>query len=123
MRTCPVVFNLGFRIFFMSASIFSVISMAMWLATFSLAVPLSTGRSLSLLYWHGHEMVFGYAMAVVAGFLLTVVQNWTGLVMPSGARLMLIWLPWLIARLIYGLYLTADMHLSKSVIVFSQYYC
>ena len=50
--------------------------------------------------WHAHEMVFGYAVAVIAGFLLTSVRNWTGLPTPSGASLLLLALLWLAPRLL-----------------------
>ena len=53
---------------------------------------------LNPLYWHGHEMVYGYALAVVAGFLLTAVKTWTG-VMPHGYKLLGIFVCWLLARL------------------------
>ena len=49
--------------------------------------------------WHAHEMVFGFAGAFVAGFLLTASQNWTGLPGLSGVRLLALFLVWLIARL------------------------
>lgn len=94
------IFNLGFRIFFASAAVYAVISMALWLFVYRGGL-FSTHMSIAPQYWHGHEMVFGYSMAVVAGFLLTAVGNWTGKTMPSGQRLYLIWLPWLFARLIF----------------------
>jgi uncharacterized protein involved in response to NO len=49
--------------------------------------------------WHGHEMVFGYGVAVIAGFLLTAVRNWTGIPTPSGAPLAALWSVWLLGRL------------------------
>ena len=94
------IFNLGFRIFFASAAVYAVISMVLWLFVYRGGV-FSAHMSIAPQYWHGHEMVFGYSMAVVAGFLLTAVGNWTGKTMPSGQRLYLIWLPWLFARLIF----------------------
>ncbi len=94
------IFNLGFRIFFASAAVYAVISMALWLFVYRGGV-FSTHMNIAPQYWHGHEMVFGYSMAVVAGFLLTAVGNWTGKTMPSGQRLYLIWLPWVFARIIF----------------------
>ncbi|WP_435980477.1 NnrS family protein [Psychrobacter sp. DM4] len=43
---------------------------------------------LNPLYWHGHEMIHGYALAVVAGFLLSAVKTWTGVMMPHGYKLL-----------------------------------
>lgn len=97
------IFNFGFRIFFFSASLFAIASMALWTASYSLGHNVATG-ALPPAWWHGHEMVFGYSMAVVAGFLLTAVQNWTGVAMPKGTPLALIWLPWVLARLIFALW-------------------
>lgn len=54
---------------------------------------------LSPLLWHGHEMVFGYATAVAAGFLLTAVRNWTNVQTVNGAGLAVLASLWLIARL------------------------
>jgi len=72
----PVLYSNGFRAFFLFAGIWSALAMLVWV------VFLSTGRSIpsrmSGVDWHMHEMVFGYATAVIAGFLLTAVPNWTG---------------------------------------------
>ncbi len=50
--------------------------------------------------WHAHEMIFGYAMAVIAGFLLTAAQNWTGEKTLDGAGLMLLFIIWFLARVL-----------------------
>lgn len=94
------LWNLGFRPFFAAASLYGSVAMLVWFAIYTFGVSVPLGK-LPLFYWHGHEMVFGYAMAAVAGFLLTAVGNWTGIQMPHGKDLMLIWFPWLIARLIF----------------------
>lgn len=99
MRAYPPLFNLGFRLFFCAATLSALLAMAWWLAFYT-GHPLPSG-SIPPVYWHGHEMVFGYSMAVVAGFLLTAVGNWTGQAMPSGRYLALIALPWLIARILF----------------------
>lgn len=99
MKTYPPLFNLGFRVFFFAASVCGITAMAWWLAFYT-GHPLPSG-TIPPAYWHGHEMVFGYSMAVVAGFLLTAVGNWTGQPMPSGRYLALIALPWLIARVLF----------------------
>ena len=70
------ILQLGFRPFFLGAALFSIVSMLWWLAiyAFQVALPL---KSLTAFQWHAHEMIFGYSLAVVAGFLLTAVGNWT----------------------------------------------
>lgn len=96
------LFELGFRPFFLAASLFAVLAVALWLATF-VAGTSPPGRDLSPVHWHGHEMVFGYAMAVVAGFLLTAVTNWTGRMTLRGTPLALLLVAWLTARAALGL--------------------
>lgn len=95
------LFNLGFRIFFLSASVYAVLVMGLWIWAYPQGASIQ--GQLSPGYWHGHEMIFGYAMSVVAGFLLTAVGNWTGQAMPHGAALARIWLVWLAARCVFVL--------------------
>jgi uncharacterized protein involved in response to NO len=66
----------GFRPFFLVASAFAALLLPIWL--FTLAGVLAPGRYLDAITWHAHEMIFGFTMAVIAGFLLTAVGNWTG---------------------------------------------
>lgn len=68
------VLNLGFRIFFLAAAIFAIVSMLLWYGVLHSYV-LASYMELNPAYWHAHEMIFGYAFAVVAGFLFTAVQN------------------------------------------------
>ena len=89
-------FSLGFRPFFLAAGLYAVLMMALWLLV--LRGSLHIG-SLSPLVWHGHEMLFGFAVAVIAGFLLTAAQNWTGIRTPSGPPLAALFLLWLAGRL------------------------
>ncbi len=91
-----VLFALGFRPFFLAASIYAVLLMGLWLVV--LQGHLSLG-ALPPPVWHGHEMLFGFAVAVIAGFLLTAAQNWTGIPMPSGRPLAALFLLWLAGRL------------------------
>jgi uncharacterized protein involved in response to NO len=89
--------NLGFRPFFLLASSFASISMLLWVMMyFDIIHPLPD--NLNTRWWHGHEMVFGYAMAVIAGFLLTAVGNWTNQQTASGFLLAGIACLWLLAR-------------------------
>jgi len=66
----------GFRPFFLLAALFATLGIPSWLLV--LDGKLLPGRYLDPIYWHAHEMVFGFAVAVIAGFLLTAVGNWTG---------------------------------------------
>ncbi len=95
--THPALFNLGFRPFFSGASIFAAITMAYWLNIYLGGRPLNI-VGLSPFQWHAHEMIYGYSLAVIAGFLLTAVKNWTGQHMPQGATLVGIFSLWLAAR-------------------------
>ncbi|MFG6176497.1 NnrS family protein [Halomonas sp. THAF12] len=70
------VARLAFRPFFLLASLFGIVSMMTWLSLWRGETPLHPRGG--MLWWHQHEMLFGFAAAVIAGFLLTAVQNWTG---------------------------------------------
>lgn len=92
------VLNLSFRIFFSAAAVFAVMLMVLWSFVFTGHTDIDA-QVLNPLYWHGHEMIYGYALAVVAGFLLTAVKTWTGVMMPHGYKLLGIFSCWLLARL------------------------
>src|ERR1043166_7497429 len=79
----PGVLLLGFRPFSLLASIFAALSIPLWAMQYAGWLP---GSPLGPL-WHAHEMLFGFTMAVVAGFLLTAVRNWTAQPTPTGAVL------------------------------------
>jgi uncharacterized protein involved in response to NO len=91
-------FQLGFRPFYTVAAIFAVIAMLAWLLAF--AGFSGTGVYLHSMIWHSHEMLFGFAAAVIAGFLFTAVRNWTGLPTPTGAALAGLTALWLAARVL-----------------------
>ncbi|GJM05605.1 MAG: short-chain dehydrogenase [marine bacterium B5-7] len=95
------LFNLGFRPFFMGAAIYSVIVVLVWLAIYARNISLPMD-GLSSFQWHAHEMIFGYSLAVIAGFLLTAVKNWTGIQTVHGNLLAAIFSLWFVAR---GLFL------------------
>lgn len=92
------LFNYGFRPFFLLAGLSAVIVMAVWL------IVLHTGvwpqGELAAHLWHGHEMLFGFVAAAIAGFLLTAVPSWTGQRGFSGTPLMVLTAVWLAGRLI-----------------------
>lgn len=93
------LFNLGFRPFFLFGAVFAAISIAIWGEVFSGNINQTFSFS-SPLSWHAHEMIFGYGMAIIAGFLLTAVRNWTGVPTISGLPLCLLLLCWLVARVL-----------------------
>jgi uncharacterized protein involved in response to NO len=106
------LWSLGFRPFFLFGSMFSAISILIWLI-FQLGWLRSTGV-FSPTLWHSHEMVFGFVSAIIAGFALTVVQNWTGKPGVSGTKLKWIVFLWLAARVLLFI-LQRDTWLSAGV--------
>ena len=99
-ETAPV-WRLAFRAGFLLAGAFAVLGMARWL--YWMQSPASWDYNLDPSWWHAHEMVFGFAMPVVAGFLLTAVATWTGIPGTSGRRLQLLFGLWLLARILLWL--------------------
>jgi uncharacterized protein involved in response to NO len=93
-----VPFALGFRPFFTLAGCAGLVLMLIWLFYRHAGKPPSS--FFPAVDWHSHEMLFGYVMAVVAGFLLTAVRNWTGIQTPVGGPLALLSLLWLAGRLL-----------------------
>lgn len=95
------LFNLGFRPFFLGAGIFAVVSIVLWISVYFFHGSVNITH-ITISQWHAHEMLYGYGMAVVAGFLLTAVKNWTGIQTLYGKPLMVLFMLWCIAR---GLFL------------------
>src|ERR1700675_2143166 len=91
------LWNLGFRPFYLLASIFSAMSVLLWAAQFS---GYLRSAYLQGPVWHGHEMLFGYTIAVIAGFLLTAVRAWTNEPTPSGVPLMALAALWVCGRVL-----------------------
>jgi uncharacterized protein involved in response to NO len=100
MNLTPL-FGLAFRPFFLGGAIFSVLAIGWW-SWFWLA-PQPWMPYGGPIWWHGHEMIFGFSAAIVVGFLLTAVQNWTGVPGIRGVPLLLLWLSWLTGRLVLAL--------------------
>lgn len=92
------VARLAFRPFFLLASLFSVLAMIVWFAFWHGDILLRPHGG--LMWWHQHEMIFGFGAAVVVGFLLTAVQNWTGRPSVRGAPLLGLVGLWLVARVL-----------------------
>lgn len=91
-----VLLSLGFRPFFLAAGAIGCLSLLTWIAMLEGLFPVNLRFAGSA--WHAHEMLYGYTLAVIAGFLLTAVRNWTGQATASGAELAVLVVLWLIAR-------------------------
>lgn len=91
------LFELGFRPFFLLAGVSTGLSVGFWLWLYLVGADIDTYYGPIL--WHSHEMLFGFTLAVVAGFLLTAVRNWTGEATPRGRALAGLALLWLAGRL------------------------
>jgi uncharacterized protein involved in response to NO len=116
------IFVLGFRPFFLAAGLFAILTIALWMAVyvFGLAINLT---GMSSFQWHAHEMIYGYTMSVVAGFLLTAVKNWTGVQTLQNNGLKVLFALWLAARIcmLFGsswIYLAAFFDLSFNLWLF-----
>src|SRR5690606_14335343 len=83
----PPLFSLGFRPFFLGAALWAAFAVSLWI--FSLSIGHSDLGGRPGLQWHRDEMLFGMLPAIVAGFLLTAVPNWTGRLPVVGTPLVL----------------------------------
>jgi len=90
------LWNLGFRPFYLLASIFASVSILLWIADYAGVLP---GGYLRDPVWHAHEMLFGYTIAVITGFLFTAGRNWTGQPTPAGALLAGYAALWIVGRI------------------------
>jgi uncharacterized protein involved in response to NO len=111
-----VAFATGFRLFFLGAAGLAGLAIAYWGVRFFAELQHFSLQYYPTIIWHMHEMVFGYIGAVIAGFLLTAVTNWTGLPTLRGWPLALLFLIWLSARCLPFLgdasgWLTASLNL------------
>jgi uncharacterized protein involved in response to NO len=95
----PALLSHGFRPFFLGAGIFAFLAMLVWIVALAIGLEIG-GTAYGATLWHGHEMLFGYSAAALAGFLLTAVPNWTGRLPVSGRPLLLLVLLWVAGRLV-----------------------
>ena len=86
----------GFRPFFLGGALWAIVAMALWIGI--LAGRCQIAASYGPLAWHAHEFLFGYVGAIIAGFLLTAVPNWTGRPPIRGGSLLALFLIWLAGR-------------------------
>lgn len=90
---------LGFRPFYLLAAAFAVFAMLVWLLALSGQLAGHWALPMAPVWWHAHEMLFGFAAAVIVGFLFTASRNWTGQETPTGPPLAGLAFIWLIGRL------------------------
>jgi uncharacterized protein involved in response to NO len=93
----PALLSYGFRPFFLAGSLFAAVAVAIWLPQYFGEWTLPT--AFTPLQWHIHEMVFGFLPAVITGFLLTAVPNWTGQLPLQGRPLLILVSIWLAGRI------------------------
>lgn len=91
------LWDLGFRPFYLAAAVFAAASIPLWALQYGGWLPFTAVRGFP---WHGHEMLFGYTMAVIAGFLFTAVRNWTRRPTPTGGWLAAIVALWVAGRIL-----------------------
>lgn len=96
-RDLPAVLTHGFRPFFLLAALAAALLVPAWLLLLGLGLDLP--GPLDPLRWHAHEMIWGYLAAVLAGFLLTAIPNWTGRLPLAGRPLAVLVAIWLCGRL------------------------
>ena len=99
--TGPELLRIGFRPFFLVAAIWSALAVALWLGGLVGVAALPT--AFDPVTWHAHEMLFGFVAAVIAGFLLTAIPNWTGRLPLRGPGLALLVGLWALGRAAVGL--------------------
>ncbi|MGO1247867.1 MAG: NnrS family protein [Oceanisphaera sp.] len=95
------LFRLGFRVFFLGGALFSAMAMLLWILTLSGVDALPGVRN--PIWWHAHEMLFGFALAIIAGFVTTAMQNWTGVPGIKSWPLAIVAGLWLLPRLLMPL--------------------
>jgi uncharacterized protein involved in response to NO len=96
-RGTPVFLTQGFRPFFLAAGLWAAVALFLWIVTFTTGTALPS--RFDPLTWHIHEMLFGFVLAAVGGFLLTAIPNWTRRLPVSGRPLALLAGLWLLGRI------------------------
>ena len=97
MKAAPAFLRGGFRPFFFLGASWALVVVALWVLAMAGSITLPT--AFDPLAWHRHEMLFGYLGAVIAGFLLTAIPNWTGRLPIAGGQLAALASLWIAARL------------------------
>lgn len=118
-----VIFSYGFRPFFLGGAIYAAAAALIWVPDYFGAYHIPT--AFDPIDWHAHEMLYGYLAAVITGFLLTAIPNWTGRLPLQGPPLILLFSVWLLGRISINVSLwigpigTAVIDLSFLVLVFT----
>ena len=97
-RSIPPIFRLAFRPLFLGGTLFAALAISWWIYFW-----IKPGNWMPYggpLWWHGHEMLFGFGTAIAAGFLLTAVASWTGVSGIRGKPLAVLVFSWFLARLL-----------------------
>jgi len=94
----PGIFSYGFRPFFTGAALWAVAAMVIWASIISGILDVTA--AFDPVTWHAHEFLFGYLGAVLAGFLLTAVPNWTGRLPIVGWPLIALFALWVLGRVV-----------------------
>jgi uncharacterized protein involved in response to NO len=97
----PAILSFGFRPFFLAGALWAIVAVMLWLPQYF--GELSFANAFQPLDWHAHEALFGYVAAIVTGFLLTAVPNWTGRLPLQGRPLLLLLAVWLGGRVAVAL--------------------
>ncbi len=92
------LFALGFRAFFALAGLFALVLIALWTSIYDGSIVIDNYYTNTL--WHAHEMLLGYSIAVIAGFLLTAVKVWSGIETVKGDKLAGLCLLWVYGRIV-----------------------
>ncbi len=102
-----VVFSYAFRPFYAAASIYVTLIVLLWYP-----LGFQGNANYPSLFWHGHEMIWGFAGAIIVGFLLTAVSNWTNTAPIKEYRLFFLFFLWLLARIFVYMPLSGGIYLS-----------
>ncbi len=109
----PALFSFGFRPFFLFGAAWVVLAMLLWLLALSGKLDLPT--RFDPVSWHAHEFLFGYLGAVLAGFLLTAVPNWTGRLPMVGWKLAALFALWCVGRVVILISITLPVWLVAGI--------
>jgi uncharacterized protein involved in response to NO len=108
MTKVPAILSIGFRPFFLLAALIAIINPVLWVMTY--LGHYSFSMITSSAFWHGHEMVFGFSGALIAGFILTASANWTNTKPYQGRAIFILVISWLLERLSF--FLTGNTYIS-----------
>jgi uncharacterized protein involved in response to NO len=97
-RHVPIFFSIGFRPFFLAAALWSALALTLWIVMLTQGIAFPS--RFDPLSWHIHEMMFGFVMAAIGGFLLTAVANWTNRPPVHGWLLAILSASWLLGRIV-----------------------